>query len=348
MQLNEYNPALFPNDIINETDQLLRIAEVSDMDKKYSIDYEMDENTINDVANYIKDTFDETLYANAIKSNNDLEESAMQYNDKIKEIPIKKRTRKEIKAFLQNGMGITQNDLALGNDISSIRGYQLTTPERVNEKVFGREVGRKINEETVFFAKHQEAERTRFLNKERQEIKDLGIKARSKESALVQQYGEGLLDDVQLAQQVSDKETQDKIKNAARVLRSKYDDYLDQINVELVDMGYDPIPKRKDYMRHFQELTDKFSQAGIPFNRQALNSENLPTDINGLTEFNVPGKNWFASAQKRTGDKTTYDAITGIDGYLEGASNLMYHTETIQRYRALEDLIRNTYGQKMD
>ena len=343
-ELSSRNPSMYPSDIINPTDQLLRIAEVADMDRKYTIDYEMDKNTIDEAANYIHDTIQETLYANAMRQQTDLEEQAMQYNERIQDIPVKKRTRQEVRENLQNTMGITAEDLQQGNDIKSM-DFQLTTPERVNEKVFGREVGRKINEQTVFFAKHQEAERIRFLNRELKEIADLGIKARSKESALVQQYGEGLLDDVQLAQAVSDKATQEKIKNAARVLRSKYDTYLDQINEELVEMGYDPIPKRKDYMRHFQELTDKFSQAGIPFNRQALNSENLPTDINGLTEFNVPGKNWFASAQRRTGEKTTYDAITGIDGYLQGASNLMYHTETIQRYRALEKLIRDTYGQ---
>ena len=343
-QLNELDSAMFPSDIINPTDQLMRIAEVADMQKKYSVDYEMSPEIIDEAANYIHDTFMETLFSNAMRQQTDLEEQAMQYNERTKDIPIKKKTRQEVRENLQNTMGITTEDLQAGNDIKSF-SYQTTTPERVNEKVFGREVGRKINEQTVFFAKHQEAERIRFLNKERAEIADLGIKARSKESALVQQYGEGLLDDVQLAQAVSDVATQEKIKKAARILRAKYDTYLDQINEELVEMGYDAIPKRKDYMRHFQELSDKFSQAGIPFNRQDLNAENLPTDINGLTEFNVPGKNWFASAQRRTGDKTTFDAITGIDGYLEGASNLMYHTETIQRYRALEKLIRDTYGQ---
>jgi hypothetical protein len=344
-QLSEQNPGMYPSNIINPTDQLLRIAEVADMDRKYTMDYEMDRNTIDEAANYINDTIQETMYANAMKSQTNLEENAMQYNERTNDIPYKKKTRAQTTAEIQNDMGITTDDLSVGKDIGSIQ-YNLTSPERVNEKVFGREIGRKINEQTVFFAKHQEAERIRFLNKERQEIKDLGIKARSKESALVQQYGEGIIGDSELAQQVENKVTQEKIKNAAKVLRSKYDTYLDQINEELVDMGYDPIPKRKDYMRHFQELNDKFSQAGIPFNRQALNAENLPTDINGLTEFNVPGKNWFASALHRTGEQTTYDAITGIDGYLEGASNLMYHTETIQRYRALEKLIRDTYGQQ--
>ena len=71
-------------------------------------------------------------------------------------------------------------------------------------------------------------------------------------------------------------------------------------------------------MRHFTEISDKLSQWGVPFNRNDMDSETLPTDINGLTEFNRPGKNWFASSLERKGMKTTYDAVTGIDGYLEG------------------------------
>ena len=110
-------------------------------------------------------------------------------------------------------------------------------------------------------------------------------------------------------------------------------------------MGYDPIPKRKDYMRHFQEIGDKLSQWGVPLNPSDMNKDSIPTDINGITDQFKPGKNWFASAMQRKGLKTTYDAITGIDGYLEGASNLIYHTEDIQRYRTLSKLIRETYGQ---
>lgn len=265
-----------------------------------------------------------------------------------------KRTRKEVQAELKQEMGITVDDIQVGKDINSI-DFQRTDPIRVNEKVFGYEVGKKINDATVNKTKHNEAERTRFLNKERNEIKDLGIKARSKESAAVQKYGEKQYinqydelvkyGDKELAQEFSNIETQNRIKNAAKVIREKYDTYIDKINSVITELGYDPIPKRPDYMRHFQELDDKLSKWGIPLNPTDLNKDNIPTDINGLTDQFKPGKNWFASAMARKGLKTTYDAITGIDGYLEGASNLMYHTEDIQRYRTLSKFIRETYGQ---
>ena len=265
-----------------------------------------------------------------------------------------KKTRKEIQQELQDEMGITVENLQIGKDISSLE-YQRTDPIRLNEKVFGAEIGKKINDATINKTKHNEAERIRFLNKERDEIKNLGIKPRSKESAAVQKYGEKqyindkgdviTYSDVNLSTEFPNIETQQKIKRAAEVIRNKYDKYIDTINQTITELGYDPIPKRKDYMRHFQELNDKFTQWGLPLNRQSLNENNIPTDINGLTDQFKPGKNWFASAMQRKGLKTTYDAITGIDGYLDGASNLMYHTEDIQRYRALSKLVRDTFGQ---
>ena len=72
----------------------------------------------------------------------------------------------------------------------------------------------------------------------------------------------------------------------------------------------------------------------------------LPTDINGLTEFWSPQKNYFANIQPRKGKRTTLDAITGIDGYISGISNLIFHTEDIQRGRAFEGMIRENFGEE--
>ena len=291
-----------------------------------------------------------------IRENNEINER-IEKDDTPNVITYKvsdKITRKQVRQQLLDEMDITAEELSIGDDINPIN-FQLTDPIRVNEKVFGRELGKKINEGTIQKTKHNTAEKTRWLNLERNDIKQLGIKPRSKESAAVQKYGEKQYvnkygetvsyGDIELANEFSNTETQEKIKRAAEVIRNKYDKYIDQINEVITALGYDEIPKRTDYMRHFQELGDIFSQTGVPFNLNDMKAEDLPTDINGLTEFNKPGKNWFASAQQRTGNKTTYDAITGIDGYLEGAGNLIYHTADIQRYRALSTLIRDSFGQ---
>ena len=296
-----------------------------------------------------------------IKNNVNIMKENINDNDVIENKEIDERlnknkgkmTRKEVQEDLLREMNIKEEDLASGEDISSFN-FQVSDPIRANEKVFGREIGKKINDAVFNVTKHNTAEKIRWQNREREDIKKLGIKARSNESAAVQKYGEKKYIDeygkerqygnAELARDFPDVKTQDKIKNAAKVIREKYDKYIEQINNTLTSMGYNPINKRDDYFRHFEELTDKFSQAGIPLNLNDMKAEDLPTDINGLTEFNKPGKSWFASAMERTGEKTNYDAITGIDGYLEGAGNIIFHTEDIQRYRALSRMIRETYG----
>ena len=265
----------------------------------------------------------------------------------------KTKTRKQVQAELLQDMGITLEDISIGKDIASV-DMSRTDPIRLNEKVFGYKVGQKINDATVNKTKHNESEKIRWLNNERKDIESLGIKPRSKESEAVQKYGEKQYvtknnevipyGDYELAIDFPDVKVQEKIKNAAKVIRNKYDNYIDNINGIITEMGYNPINKRKDYMRHFEALSDLFSKYGLPLNRQSMMNDALPTDINGLTDQFKPGKNFFTSAMERFGMKTSYDAISGIDGYLEGAGDLIYHTEDIQRYRALSKFIRDTYG----
>jgi hypothetical protein len=155
-------------------------------------------------------------------------------------------------------MNITAQDLSIGKDISAMN-YQLTDPIRVNEKVFGWKLGKKINEETIEKTKHNNAEKTRWLNSERNDIKSLGIKPRSKESAAVQKYGEKQYvtknneimpyGDHQLASEFPNVKTQEKIKRAAQMIRNKYDSYIDQINNVLTSLGYD------EFQEHDKRMT---------------------------------------------------------------------------------------------
>lgn len=227
---------------------------------------------------------------------------------------------------------------------------------RVNELVFGREAGKAINEAIFQKEIDNEAKSIAWQNKQRDDIKKLGIKARSKMSAAVQKYGEGQYvnefgdmveyGDADLQSEFPNVKDQIKVRKAARVIKEKYEEYIEEANNVLTKLGFDPIPKRDDYMRHFQELNDVFSRNGIPFNPQNMKEHVLPTDINGLTEFWSPQKNFFANMQPRKGRRTTLDAITGIDGYISGVSNLIFHTEDIQRGRAFEEMVRETYGEE--
>lgn len=343
-ELSNKYPYYFSNEITGEADMLTELSDFMNQDTTITEKYRITDSELKKVTDRV---FNNLL-------NNSVTESDLNEIQKQLESKTERKTRAIVQQELLNEMGITLDDIQVGNDINAI-AYQRTDPIRLNEKVFGYEVGKKINDATINQTKHNTAEKTRWLNQEREDIKKLGIKARSKESAAVQKYVEKVYinehgeevpyGDKELATEFPDVKTQEKIKYASEVFRNKYDTYIDQINNVLTDLGYDPIPKRKDYMRHFTEISDKLSQWGVPFNRNDMDAENLPTDINGLTEFNRPGKNWFASSLERKGIKTTYDAITGIDGYLEGAGNLIFHTADIQRYRTLSKFIRETYGQ---
>ena len=343
-ELSNAYPYYFSSEITGEADMLTEISNFMNQDTTITEKYRVTDNDLKKITDKVFNS----LLSNSI-TKADLNEIQKQIESKVE-----RRTRAVVQQEILNEMGITLNDIQTGNDINAI-AYQRTDPIRLNEKVFGYEIGKKINDATINQTKHNTAEKTRWLNQEREDIKKLGIKARSKESAAVQkyveksyinEYGEEVkYGDKELAKEFPDVKTQEKIKYASEVFRNKYDTYIDQINNVLTDLGYNPIPKRKDYMRHFTEISDKLSQWGVPFNRNDMDAENLPTDINGLTEFNRPGKNWFASSLERKGLKTTYDAITGIDGYLEGAGNLIFHTGDIQRYRTLSKFIRDTYGQ---
>ncbi len=344
-ELSSSYPYYFSSDVNTEADMLYELSEFMDKNDKMVQKYNLDDETIENATSKI---------FNAIR-NNSLSNAEIEAIQNELEAKYSKKTRKVVQETLLKEMGLSEEDISKGKDIIAL-DFQRTDPIRLNEKVFGHEIGNKVNDATIRKTKHNEADRIRFLNKEREDIKNLGIKARSKESAAVQKYAEKEYvtehgdikpyGDIELAEEFEDIATQGKIKKAANVLRNKYDRYIDQINSVITEMGYDPIPKRKDYMRHFQEIGDKLSEWGIPLNPSDMSKDTIPTDINGITDQFKPGKNWFASAMQRTGVKTVYDAITGIDGYLEGASNLMYHTEDIQRYRALSKFIRETYGQQ--
>lgn len=209
------------------------------------------------------------------------------------------------------------------------------TMERNIEDIAGKDAPM-VKEKLIQPIFKAEAERNRFLNKERADIKNLGIKARSKESALVQELGEGKITVDEVKQRSPNA---DKVINAEQILRQKYDSYLTQLNKVLTRNGYDPIPKRKDYFHHFEDLNGAFEQIGV-----AIKANDLPTDINGLSADFKPGKTFFTAALKRKGDKSSIDAITGIDKYLDGASNQIYHTDNIQALRSFETALREKYA----
>ncbi|MBT9169024.1 MAG: hypothetical protein DDT19_02376 [Syntrophomonadaceae bacterium] len=206
--------------------------------------------------------------------------------------------------------------------------------ERNIEKIAGKDAA-ELNR--IFFTPvHTNvARRTRWLDQIFDEIRGLGIKAFTKEARYLQQYGEKLISEEELMR-VSPKNWQ-KIKHAAGVFRQIYDRTLDDLNVVLARNGFDPIPKRQNYFTHFTELADKFDAFGIP----RLLRETSPSDISGIARNLRPGKTFFASELPREGTETVFDAIRGIERYMEGASKVLFLTDDIQRLRKFEAALRS-------
>ena len=343
------------NNLIKNKNETINAIEQQIKEKKQLLNNKKDKTT--KVANNLKMQI-ENLEQRKSKIENEYNSRIDRKFDKVTKDKInlatKKElgtTRKEIQQNLLEDTGILNESLDNAQNISMVN-MNRTDPIRLQEKVFGKELGTKINDMFFNKIKHNTAEKTRFLNSERNDIKNWGIKARSFESEVLQKYTEKTYvteegkeipyTEADLIKDVPNEEIRNKIKKASEELRKKYDNYIETANDVLIGLGYDAIPKRKDYVRHFTELNDIFTKFGIPGKLDNA----LPTDINGITDTFRPGKNFFANAQKRHGNKTTYDAITGIDGYIDGISNLIYHTEDIQRLRALDKYIRENYGEK--
>ena len=66
----------------------------------------------------------------------------------------------------------------------------------------------------------------------------------------------------------------------------------------------------------------------------------------GLRNTFRPGRKYNPNAKQRTGFETTYDALKGFDRYIETAADVIFHTEDIQRLRALEDAVRFKNSEK--
>ena len=162
------------------------------------------------------------------------------------------------------------------------------------------------------------------------------------ESGLVQLYGEKKVTEQQIRNCGADFE---KISRATQEFRNIYDELLNHANDVLMKNGYDPIERRKDYFPHFtDDSADSLLGKVAAKLGMEIQKDELPTSLSGITDSFRPGKRWMPNALRRIGTATEYDALKGFDRYLEGASDIIYHTDNIQRLRALEDEIRYKYS----
>jgi hypothetical protein len=239
------------------------------------------------------------------------------------------------------------------------------TPQRVMEKALGYKQGKILSDITVDQVARNETDGIKWLNSFtdrksgllKQISKKYSIKPGSKESAAAQMYAEGFYvngkneivqyGDAELALDFPDASVQKRIKDLARDprIRQIYDETLAKINESRARNAYPEIPKLDNYFLHFRAMDDTFSRLGLPFNPNDIKAKDLPTDLNGVTADLKPGQPYFASAMHRTGKRTSFDLLGGLERYLSSAKNQIYHIDDIQTLRALRNYVADTYGQ---
>lgn len=136
-------------------------------------------------------------------------------------------------------------------------------------------------------------------------------------------------------------------QTAAKEYRQIYDDFYDIINDFLVIHGYDEIGFRKNYAPHMQdERTKQTMTTAMQAIGLNMDVNNLPTEIAGKTMNNKPNKRWNPFFQKRTGERTQFDARAGLQNYIEFMSDIIFHTDDIMKVRALSRELRGKYSQQ--
>jgi uncharacterized protein YukE len=134
-----------------------------------------------------------------------------------------------------------------------------------------------------------------------------------------------------------------KVDKAIELARETYDSLLMRVNEVLREQGMKEIEYRKGYFPHFTEEKQGF--LAKLFNWKTQNNE-IPTDIAGITEEFNPVRSYQPFNKQRLTDKTDYNFLKGMDNYVFGALDWIYHIEDIQKRRAFENHIRYTHSEK--
>jgi hypothetical protein len=94
------------------------------------------------------------------------------------------------------------------------------------------------------------------------------------------------------------------------------------------------VPKRKDYYRHFREMSEGYEGLRNIFDSPA----NIDPALEGISHETLPRSKWASFAQKRTGGAAyDLDAVGGFLDYLPAASHAVHIDPHISRFQALAD-----------
>lgn len=139
----------------------------------------------------------------------------------------------------------------------------------------------------------------------------------------------------------------ERINKGIVELRQLCEELWPMLNEARIKEGYDPIGYIPNYFPHakFNDPKDPLQKTASLFGIDLTDSE-LPMDIAGRTEDFKPRTQWSGNVLQRKGKATDYDALRIFDQYIDGVSNIIYHTEDIGNVRALSDYMRYSFSEE--
>lgn len=139
----------------------------------------------------------------------------------------------------------------------------------------------------------------------------------------------------------------ERINKGIAELRQLLEEMWPMLNEARIKEGYDPIGYIPNYFPHakLNDPKDPLQKTASLFGIDLTDSE-LPMDIAGRTEDFKPRTQWSGNVLQRKGKATDYDALRIFDQYIEGTSNIIYHTEDIGNVRALSDYMRYSFSEE--
>lgn len=336
-ELAEDYPSVFSKDITNEVDQLERMSEFMNEDDKFYEKYNLDDNAINEAAQYVydsiknKDNIDDLINSISISPKQIRKEKTVEYREYAED-------------FVNNSEDWVDKKLGLS--------YKTNTMKRNFYDVMGKKDGGRLYHSYIEPIFNHNAQMQNDISSYNEKIGKL--KLNDKESTAVQMFGEykynpeTLVTGMEVDEFITkNKLDYKKIENAVEVFRSTYDELIERVNETLKSQGYKEIEYRKGYFPHFVEEGAK-TKFGKVLEKMGwkFKDDSVPTDIAGITDTFKPGKVWNRNAQQRKGKYTDFNALKGFDNYVRGAMETIYFTEDIQKLRALENEIRYQHSEK--
>ena len=160
------------------------------------------------------------------------------------------------------------------------------------------------------------------------------IKLDSKDDLLTTRFGEAKMTLEELKE--ASPNNWQNIQKTAGEIRGVMDETIDAINKERIALGLPLIPKRKNYMRNARLQTTLFEKMGMFLEK----GKDVPTHKLDFTELFGANKPFSTTEIARHGDDFEGSAIRVTENYIDAVADTLFHTDTVQRVRNVEEQMR--------